>query len=42
MPGLINEDGNTGLAYRPATGLQWQTPVGGPGLTIVLPPPPEE
>jgi len=43
MPGLINYDGTTGLAYKADTELQWQAPIGTAALIIQAPtPPPEE
>lgn len=40
MPGLIDQNGTTGLTYTAGTGLQWQTAVGGPGLIIATVTPP--
>lgn len=34
MPGLIDEEGNTGLAYTVGTGLQFQSWIGSAGLDI--------
>ena len=41
MPGLIDNDGDTGLAFRTATGLQFQTEIGTADLIIEpIPTPP--
>jgi len=32
MPGLIDEEATTGLAYTTGTGLQWTSQIGGGGL----------
>lgn len=34
MPGLIDEDGTTGLAYTTGTGLQFESRIGNAGLII--------
>ncbi len=34
MAGLINQDGNTGLAYTIGTGLQFESWIGNAGLII--------
>ena len=34
MPGLIDTEGTTGLAYTTQTGLQWESRIGGESLII--------
>lgn len=34
MPGLIDEEGTTGLAYTTGTGLQFESNIGNAGLII--------
>lgn len=34
MPGLIDEEGTTGLAYTTGTGLQFESDIGNSGLII--------